>query len=104
MHEDFTLYIHYVDDSGDLLAQDDHLLGRTLKDRTLPTSQWACPGYYTDLSYVPREIVETGGVNVAFGLWIPSAGQYLKPSGELPIDQFGRAWLEVDEQPGSTTR
>ena len=95
--EDYTLYMHYVDDAGDLLAQDDHLLGRSLKDATLPTSTWDCPGYYTDLSHVPQELVETGQVNVAFGLWIPATGQHLQPSGDLHIDQFGKVRLEVGE-------
>jgi hypothetical protein len=95
--EDYTLYMHYVDGSGALLAQDDHLLGRHRADETLPTGQWTCPGDYTDVSYVPRELAETGAISVAFGLWMPGVGQYLPPSGQLPIDQFGRVRLEVSE-------
>lgn len=93
--EDYTLYMHYVDGSGDLLAQDDHLLGLRLPGGTLPTSQWACPGYYRDVSYVPSELAESGELHVALGLWIPETGQRLVPSGGLRVDQFGRTCLEV---------
>jgi hypothetical protein len=93
--EDYTLYVHYVDGSDDTLAQDDHLLGRSHLEKTLPTSRWTCPGDHTDISLVPQELVEAGDLGVALGLWIPETGQYLQSWGELPIDQFGRTRIEV---------
>jgi uncharacterized membrane protein len=93
--DDYTLYVHYVDSSGERLAQDDHLLGRALVDPTLPTSQWLCPGVQYDISYIPRELVEPGTMEVALGLWLPETGYHLQPSGELRVDEFGRSRLDV---------
>jgi hypothetical protein len=98
---DFTLYVHYLDAAGDRVAQDDHLLGkhegRHDQEGTLPTSQWNCPGYYEDVSFIPRELVEEEGLEVAFGLWIPQTNEHLQPSGELPVDQFGRVLIDVEK-------
>lgn len=95
LSDDYTLYLHYVDDSGELLAQDDHLLGRGFSDSTVPTSQWECPGNHADVSYVPEELLARGVIDVAFGLWRPETNQYAQPSGELRIDQLGRTRLEI---------
>ncbi len=95
--EGYTLYVHYVDDSGATGAQDDHLLGRRFTGEVVPTNHWTCPGYYRDVSYVPSELVEGGELRVALGLWIPETGERLVPSGGLPIDQLGRTCLEVGE-------
>lgn len=93
MSEDYTLYIHYVDPSGELVAQDDHLLGRRGGDQAHPTSQWVCPGYYRDVSRIPQELVEAGDIDVALGIWIPATGDRLSFSGELPVDEHGRVQL-----------
>jgi hypothetical protein len=86
--------------AGDRVAQDDHLLGRRVgrqdREETLPTSQWVCPGYYEDLSFVPHDLVEEGDLKVAFGLWTPQTNEHLQPSGELPVDQFGRVLISVE--------
>jgi hypothetical protein len=95
--DDYTLYVHYVDGSANTLAQDDHLLGRSGLEMTLPTSQWMCPGSYNDVSYMPRELAEAEEVDVAMGLWIPETGEQLAPSGELPVDQYGRVQLEIGQ-------
>lgn len=94
--KNYTLYIHYVDKAGEILAQDDHLLGIRFPHRRLPTSQWKCPGYFRDVSYVPSNLLKEGKLRVAFGVWIPETGERLSPSGELPIDQYGRARLEIE--------
>jgi hypothetical protein len=97
---DYTLYVHYLNAAGDRVAQDDHLLGRRVgrqdREETLPTSQWVCPGYYEDLSFVPHDLVEEGDLKVAFGLWTPQTNEHLQPSGELPVDQFGRVLISVE--------
>jgi hypothetical protein len=95
--KDYTLYVHYVDGSGTLLAQDDHLLGRSHSSETLPTSQWTCPDHYYDVSYVPRELAEAGGIEVALGLWVPETGERLTPSGELPVDSYGGVRLKIED-------
>lgn len=95
--KDYTLYVHYVDGSDSTLAQDDHMLGRSHPEKTVPTSRWQCPGHYNDVSYVPREVAEAGEIEVAVGLWIPETGERLAPSGALPVDQHGRVRLEVDD-------
>jgi hypothetical protein len=94
--DDYTLYVHYVDGSANTLAQDDHLLGRSGLEKTLPTSQWICPGEYTDISFIPQELVEAGSPGVALGLWIPETGEYLGSLGDLPLDQFGRTRLDIE--------
>jgi hypothetical protein len=98
---DYTLYVHYLNAAEDRVAQDDHLLGKYVgrhdQEGTLPTSQWICPGYYEDVSFIPSELVEEGGLEVAFGLWIPQTNEHLQPSGELPVDRFGRALIDVEE-------
>ena len=65
--------------------------------KTLPTSKWACPGHHIGVSHLPRELVKARGLDVALGLWIPETGERLTPSGELPVDQYGRVRLEVDD-------
>jgi hypothetical protein len=98
---DYTLYVHYLNAAGDRVAQDDHLLGRHMgnddRERVLPTSQWICPGYYEDVSFVPVDLLEEGGLGAALGLWIPQTNEYLQPTGELPVDQFGRALIDAEE-------
>jgi hypothetical protein len=98
---DYTLYVHYLNAAGDRVAQDDHLLGRHVgrqdREGTLPTSQWICPGHYEDLSFVPRELVDDGELEVAVGLWIPQTNEHLQPSGDLPVDQIGRVIIGVEQ-------
>jgi hypothetical protein len=97
---DYTLYVHYLNPAGDRVAQDDHLLGRHVgrQDRevTLPTSQWLCPGHYEDLSFIARDLVDSGQLELAVGLWIPQTNEHLQPSGDLPVDQFGRVLISVE--------
>jgi hypothetical protein len=97
---EYTLYVHYLNAAGDRVAQDDHLLGRYIESQDregrLPTSQWVCPGHYEDVSYVPRDLVDGGELKVAVGLWYPQTNEHLQPSGDLPVDQFGRALIRVE--------
>jgi hypothetical protein len=93
--DNYTLYVHYVDDEGNLLAQDDHLLIARYLGGPTPTGRWTCPGYYRDESSVPKELIETGSIQVALGLWIPETGRKLSSAGSLPVDQHGRTRLEI---------
>jgi hypothetical protein len=93
--DNYTLYVHYMDDDGNLLGQDDHLLIARYLGGPTPTGLWTCPGYYRDESYIPKELVETGKVQVALGLWIPETGQKLSSAGSLPVDQYGRTRLAI---------
>lgn len=93
--KDYTLYVHFVDRSGNLLAQDDHRLGERSPGGPWPTSQWHCPGYYVDETYVPRDAIQFEELRVGLGLWIPETGERLFPFGPLMVDSFGRTILEI---------
>ncbi len=95
LSRDYTLYVHYVDPSGDLLGQDDHVLGARFLDGQFTTSDWGCPGYYKDQAYIPGDLVSDGNLEVAIGLWVPKTGERLSPRGEAKVDDFGRVRLRV---------
>jgi hypothetical protein len=96
LSKDYTLYVHYLDEAGELIGQDDHMLGMRSLSESFPTSSWRCPGYYWDVSYVPTEALRDNELRVALGLWIPETGERLEASGELAIDEFGRVGLEIE--------
>ena len=76
-----------------MLAQNDHMLGRQASGEVRSTSNWVCPGYYQDISYISKDLGEAEGTNVALGIWIPETRERLSPSGELSVDEFGRVQL-----------
>lgn len=97
---DYTLFTHYLDSAGEMLAQDDHRLGRMAPAVENATSRWTCPGYFSDDSRIPPEAWSDGSLRVGLGLWIPESGERLAASGGLPVDQYGRTRLRfVDATP-----
>ena len=95
--ENYTLYVHYLDESGKTIAQDDHLLEARFPAEGTPTHEWKCPGYFWDESHVPPEAIRGDEIRAGLGLWVPETQVQLIPaSGELPIDAAGRINLEFE--------
>jgi hypothetical protein len=95
--KDYTLFIHYVNDAGNVLAQGDHRLGGRSESGTLPTTQWSCPGEYEDMALVPGDLIKGNRLEVAFGLWIPESGERLASQGVLPVDQAAKTHLDIKQ-------
>lgn len=91
---DYTLYVHYLDSSFNMVDQGDHLLGSSSSNAYFPTSQWLCPGYYFDSVSIPLDSL-TDGLSIAFGIWDPNSGVYLRPAGQLFIDGAARVRISL---------
>jgi hypothetical protein len=93
--EDYTLYVHYLDNNGRIRAQWDHRLGPSVNGSLFPTSRWNCPGNYRDEFFVPTAAVVDGKLHVALGLWIPETNARLAASGDLPVDIDGGTRFDI---------
>jgi hypothetical protein len=92
---DYTLYVHFLDDHDQTVAQADHLLGQETAVGFHPTQAWSCPAVVEDRVLVPRDLLaDLADVRVAIGVWKPETGERLHPHpGALFIDQYGRVVL-----------
>lgn len=91
---DYTLYVHIVDSQSNLVVQRDHTLGINSSNAYFTTSHWLCPGYYFDSVEIPYAALPDD-FSIAFGIWDPDSGDYLRPDGQLPIDDLGRVRIDV---------
>jgi hypothetical protein len=85
--EDFTVFVHVLNDSGEIAAQQDTMPG----DGELRTSQWAVGPLIDDLHVVPLPLnLPAGEYQVAIGLYNWQTGERLPvqlPSGEEVPDR-----------------
>jgi hypothetical protein len=80
--EDYTVFVHVLNDSGEMTAQQDTMPG----EGELPTSQWAAGPLIDDLHVVPLPPdLPAGEYQVAIGLYNWRTGERLPvrlPNGE----------------------
>jgi len=93
LSKDYTLFIHFVNARGEIVAQADHLLAMQTSDgQSRPTSEW--PTDVTVLDYVPlpSEVLSSqASVDIRIGLWIPETTERLAiTTSTLPSDRCGR--------------
>jgi hypothetical protein len=93
--DNYTLYVHFIDQNGQMVAQADHLLGDQTGVGWNPTQAWLCPARVKDVVSVPPQVLTAlDDVRIAIGVWKPETGERLSPHAEtLTIDDHGRAIL-----------
>ncbi|MFP4394880.1 MAG: YfhO family protein, partial [Anaerolineales bacterium] len=93
--EDYTLYVHFIDENGQTVSQSDHLLGEQSNWGYHLTGKWACPALIQDKVSIPRHsLSDPDTLRVAIGVWRPETGERLASAPEkLEIDEYGRVIL-----------
>jgi hypothetical protein len=95
IQDNFTLYVHFVDKDGQMVAQADHLLGMQTSFGMHPTQAWACPALLADRISIPSSVLsDPSSLRIAIGIWKPETGARLAPEpGNLAVDDHGRVLL-----------
>ncbi len=80
--QDYTVFVHILDDSGEIVAQRDSMPG----DGTLPTTQWTAGPLIDDTHAVPLPLdMPAGEYRVVIGMYNWQTGErlpVLRPNGE----------------------
>ncbi|NJN99311.1 MAG: hypothetical protein HC875_37055 [Anaerolineales bacterium] len=75
--QDYTVYIHFIDPSGHVVAQADHQLWTWAGEGEGPTSGWAAGRIYLDIIPLPSEMLAASTpLQIGIGLWVPETGEY----------------------------
>lgn len=75
--QDFTVYIHFIDPAGQVIAQADHQLWTWAGEGEGPTSGWAAGRTYLDIIPLPPEVLAASTpLQIGIGLWVPQTGEY----------------------------
>lgn len=93
--KDYTLYVHFVDESGQMVLQADHLLGEQSNLGYHSTGAWFCPALIQDIVSVPvQSLPDPDAIRIAVGVWRPETGERLSPDPtKLEVDEHGRVIL-----------
>jgi hypothetical protein len=77
--QDYTVYIHFLDPSEEIVAQADHQLWSWAQETEGPTSTWEAEVTYLDVIALPSAVLEsTTPLQMVSGLWLPETGEYLQ--------------------------
>ena len=92
--KDFTVYIHFLDPDGKVLAQADHQLWSWSVQKMAEgtTSLWETGKMLLDIVPIPTEVQSSPvPLQIGIGLWVPELGEYqqVEPMS-LPVDSQGR--------------
>ncbi|GIK40590.1 MAG: hypothetical protein BroJett011_44230 [Chloroflexota bacterium] len=100
--QDYTVYIHFTDASGQVVGQADHQLWTWAKQAEGPTSTWEAKRTYLDIIPLPPEVLAAAGpLQIGIGLWVPETGEYLQAeTAELSFDANHRLIIGTFE-PGN---
>jgi arabinofuranosyltransferase len=94
---DWTLYVHFTQNDGTIVAQADHLLGSKVNEPTAPTTQWPADQRIYDYVPLPPEL-EAGieQLEVRVGVWDPVTAERLSVEPvHASRDSDGRLVIEL---------
>ena len=93
---DWTLYVHFTQPDGTLIAQADHPLGSQVGGAVVTPSRWELGSRIYDYVPLPEAAVaDPGAIQIRLGLWEPASGDRvearpvmgsLDPDGRLVVD------------------
>jgi hypothetical protein len=90
--KNYTVFIHFVDSGGNIVAQADHQLWAWDVNSEGPTSTWTPKLLHLDIAPMPpMALTGDKSVTIRLGLWLPDTGQQFPPQTKmLDIDGDGR--------------
>jgi hypothetical protein len=94
VEQDFTVYVHFLEADGRVVAQTDHLLWSWSNQNQAegPTSMWETGRMLLDIIPIPTEVLSsTVPLQIGIGLWVPEKGEYQQAEPvNLSLDAQGR--------------
>ena len=90
--KNYTVFVHLVDDDGNIIAQADHQLWAWDVKTEGPTSTWTPQLIHLDITPVPESALAVdSNLTIRLGLWLPDTGeQFVVETPSLPVDPNGR--------------
>ena len=89
--KNYTVFIHFVDASGNIIAQADHQLWAWAANREGPTTIWPSHLTQLDIIPIPSAALEHEPLTIRLGLWLPETGQQFPVTNvSLTVDDAGR--------------
>ncbi|MDM8520437.1 hypothetical protein QUF64_10350 [Anaerolineales bacterium HSG6] len=93
--KNYTVFIHFVDEANNIVAQADHQLWAWNMTSEGPTSTW--PKQLTQLDIIPvpdMAIQHPTPLSIRLGVWLPDTGEQFPVSAlTLPTDEAGRLMI-----------
>jgi len=86
--KNYTLFIHFVDAQGNVIAQADHQLWAWDVKSEGPTTTWTPKLTHLDIIPLPEAaLTASAPLTIRIGLWLPESGQQFPPQSQsLQID------------------
>jgi hypothetical protein len=90
--KDYTVFIHFVDPEGNIIAQADHQLWAWDVKSEGPTSIWTPGLTHLDMVNIPPEaLTDDTPLSIRLGLWLPDTGEQFPAETQLvATDEAGR--------------
>ncbi|RME75109.1 MAG: hypothetical protein D6784_08585, partial [Chloroflexi bacterium] len=90
--KNYTVFIHFVDSDGNIIAQADHQLWAWDIRSEGPTTTWTPNLTHLDIvALPPRVLTSNGPLSIRMGIWLPENGQQFSPENQiLDTDEAGR--------------
>jgi hypothetical protein len=99
--KNYTVFIHLVDNEGNIIAQADHQLWAWSVTNEGPTTSWMPGLTHLDIVPIPEAAFTTDRpLSIRLGLWLPDTGeQFPVEISSLTVDEVGRLIVgELDLQ------
>jgi hypothetical protein len=90
--KNYTVYVHFVDSDGNIIAQADHQLWAWDLKTEGPTASWTPELTHLDMVSIPDNVLAGDQpVSVRLGLWLPDTGEQFPVETQLiATDEAGR--------------